>query len=184
MEEWRDITYIKQVIYNWSYQISNYGRVKNSNTQRVLSHGDTRWYKQVILYNNWTIKAHTIHSLVMNEFIWYRLKGIKINHKDWDKSNNNLNNLEYCTHSDNQKHSYRILWNKTIFQTNHPRSSLWKFWKYHNSSKKISQYTKNWDFIKKWYSIADIIRDLWISHVWDVCRWKQKTAWGFKWEYY
>jgi len=47
----------------------------------------------------------TIHSLVMLAFVGPRAKGDWINHKNGDKSDNRLENLEYCTPKQNQEHA-------------------------------------------------------------------------------
>lgn len=47
------------------------------------------------------------------EFIPNILNKPCINHIDWNWLNNNLNNLEWCTHSENELHSYKILWKHT-----------------------------------------------------------------------
>jgi hypothetical protein len=49
-----------------------------------------------------------IHRLVMESFVGGCPKGKNVNHKDGDKLNNNLKNLEYVTPSENSKHSFRI----------------------------------------------------------------------------
>lgn len=51
---------------------------------------------------------HYIHTLVMKTFVGPRPEGKEINHKDNDKTNNNLDNLEYVTHSENVRHSFRF----------------------------------------------------------------------------
>lgn len=48
----------------------------------------------------------TVHSLVAEAFIGPRPKGMDINHKDGNKKNNNVGNLEYCSRSANMKHAY------------------------------------------------------------------------------
>ena len=52
-----------------------------------------------------TTKQRTIHSLVMETFVGPRPNGLWINHKNGDKTDNRLENLEYCTASDNQRHA-------------------------------------------------------------------------------
>lgn len=50
---------------------------------------------------------HLIHRLVMLSFVGYSDK--QVNHKDGNKSNNSLENLEYCTSSENLLHASRVL---------------------------------------------------------------------------
>jgi len=51
-----------------------------------------------------------LHRIVMEAFIG--ISDLSVNHKDGDKSNNKLENLEYCTDSFNELHKYRVLINK------------------------------------------------------------------------
>ena len=64
--------------------------------------------------------------------------------------------------------------------------NLWKFWKDNHLSKKVNQYTKDWEFLQTWDWISVVERELWINH-WNICQcclWKHKSAWGFIWKYY
>jgi len=154
--------------------------------ERILKQSKNKyWYISISLYNNWIIKTFQIHRLVAMAFFDNTEDKPQVNHINWIKTDNRLENLEWCTASENIIHSFKVLWNKNHFHTNHPKSNLWKFWKDHNSSKKIKQYIKDWNFIKTWFSIMDIERELWI-HRWNIsncCQWTRKTAWWFIWKY-
>jgi len=61
----------------------------------------------------------------------------------------------------------------------------WKFWKEHSKSKKVNQYSLDWNFIKRWDSVADVFRESKISP-WNIsscCLWKRNTAWWYIWKY-
>lgn len=62
-------------------------------------------YKIVWLSVNGKVKAYTVHKLVALTFFG-ESHGRDINHKDGNKSNNCIDNLEYCTRSENVKHAY------------------------------------------------------------------------------
>lgn len=138
---------------------------------------NNNWYKCIDLYFEWKRKKFLFHRLVMLTFMWE--SELDVNHKDWDKTNNSLVNLEYCTKSHNMKHYFNELWWKR------ESPSKWKFWKDNHLSKKINQYDLNWVFIKEWDSMASIHRWLWIlaSNVSNVCRWVRKTAKWFIFKY-
>ena len=72
-------------------------------TKKVLAGGVAgNGYLTVGLKN----KTHTIHRLVANAFIANSLNKRCVNHKDGDKLNNNINNLEWCSYSENNQHAY------------------------------------------------------------------------------
>lgn len=66
---------------------------------------DKDGYEVISLWLNGKIKTEKIHYLVMLTFIGERKKGYEINHLDFNRSNNCLDNLEYSTRVQNLKHS-------------------------------------------------------------------------------
>jgi hypothetical protein len=110
MEIWKDIKG-----YEGKYQISSFGRVKSlkrkTNNQYckkdhflkqfISDYG----YLRVTLKKNKILKTYTVHKLVLNVFLGYeKLQG---NHINGIKTDNRLENLEYCTQSENQIHAYK-----------------------------------------------------------------------------
>ena len=116
MEEiWKDIQG-----YEGLYQISNLGRVKSlgriiTNKIRtyyredlILSPGkDKDGYFQVQLYKNGINKMRKVHRLVAETFILNPNNYPCINHKDENKQNNHVSNLEWCTVKYNQNYGTR-----------------------------------------------------------------------------
>jgi len=98
MEEWKDIKG-----YEGLYQISNLGRVKNIKTNYIRKSIITKLgYYQVKLLN----KMYLIHRLVAQAFIDNPNNYPEINHSDGNKANNKIENLIWCTRSQNVKHSF------------------------------------------------------------------------------
>lgn len=91
MEDWKDIKG-----YEGEYQISSCGRVRSLKTNRVLKlyEGD---YSRVCLCKNGVKKTWKVHRLVADAFIPNPDNLPEINHKDENKYNNCVENLEWCS---------------------------------------------------------------------------------------
>lgn len=91
-EEWRDI------IDHEDYQVSNFGRVRNVETGRILKPGPLNKYKKyrkVCLEDG---KTYLVHRLVAQAFIPNSDPEhlTQVNHKDENPANNHVDNLEWC----------------------------------------------------------------------------------------
>jgi hypothetical protein len=121
-EIWKDV-----IGYEGLYQVSSLGRVKSlsynkTGKEKILSPCRRMGYPSVILYKYGNKKHKTIHSLEAEAFIDkdYRLKGLVINHKNFNRDDNNLENLEIITARENTNlkhipHSSKytgVCWNK------------------------------------------------------------------------
>lgn len=112
-EVWKDV-----VGYEGFYQVSNKGNVysverKDSRGQRrggrILKPRYTRRsYIQVQLWKNGKSKNKYTHRLVAESFIPNPKGFLEINHKDENKSNNRVENLEWCTREYNNTYGTRI----------------------------------------------------------------------------
>ena len=113
IEEWKPV-----FGYEESHEVSNFGRVRSidriaSNGRfyngRILAIKSIRGYSNVTLTFNGTIVTKQVHRLVMLTFKYVENANmLQVNHIDGVKNNNILSNLEWCTPSENQKHSYTI----------------------------------------------------------------------------
>lgn len=104
-EIWKDIEE-----YEGIYQVSNLGKVKSfkRGSERMLKPcRDRRGYLIVDLYKNGKHKNNKIHRLVAQAFIPNPENKSEINHIDEDKTNNNVDNLEWSTRKENLNHGTR-----------------------------------------------------------------------------
>ena len=103
-EEWRPIKG-----YEGLYEVSNMGRVKSlyCGKTRILKQDTNQGgYMVVDLHKNRTSNRKLVHRLVATAFIRNSNSYKIINHKDGNKKNNTIDNLEWCTWSYNTKHAY------------------------------------------------------------------------------
>ena len=115
-EDWRDI-----VGYERFYKISNRGRVKSRCCiLRPFRH--TRGYLMVNLWKYGVCKKAYISRLVAKAFIPNPLNLPTVNHKDGNKENNNVENLEWMTYRDNSWHG--LINGLLCVGEDHPNSKL------------------------------------------------------------
>lgn len=107
--------------YEKRYSISKSGVIKSlskrGKTCTVKKTGVSKWgYERTTLWNGVKNVNHKVHRLVAITYMKNPQKHGDINHIDGDKLNNNLDNLEYCSRSENMKHAYKtglkIHWRK------------------------------------------------------------------------
>lgn len=109
MEVWKDIKG-----YEGIYQVSSFGRVKkltqeDSDETRILSQTKQQnGYLYVSLYENGKVLKRTVHRLVADAFIPNKDDFPCVNHKDENKQNNMVENLEWCTHKHNSNYGSAI----------------------------------------------------------------------------
>lgn len=89
------------------YMISNLGTVRSIrfNKEKILK---PRKLSKGYLHVNLKGKNHTIHRLVASAFISNFSKLLEVNHINGVKTDNKVENLEMCTHSQNIKHAWNI----------------------------------------------------------------------------
>lgn len=112
-EIWKDV-----INYENFYQVSNFGRVKSLSRlsargfmiqDRILTPRlDGGGYHKAFLYKNSIRKQYSIHRLVCLHFLYRENSTLEVNHKDGNKNNNHLENLEWCTRGYNISHAYKL----------------------------------------------------------------------------
>ena len=160
MEEWKEVNN-----YEGLYWISNLGHVKNSKGKILKPTVQVNGYYKVNLIKNKISKNHTIHRLVAEAFIPNPDKLPEVNHKDENKLNNSVHNLEWCSHKYNSTYGTIL----TRIQE--------------NSVNCVSVKCVETGIIYKSIREAGKITNIDHSNIAKVCRGKQKTAGGYHWVY-
>lgn len=167
-EIWKDV-----VGYKGIYQVSNFGRVKgidrvggNNHTykEKILKpQAHTHGYFQVTLNNKSKKTKVYIHRIVLEAFEGSCPPEMECNHKNGNKRDNRLSNLEYCTRSDNHIHAYRILGKKAPRGENHNGSKL--------TEKDVRRIRKSKDTVRSLVNLFQVseqtIRDVLKKRRWN-----------------
>lgn len=148
--------------YEHAYQVSDRGNVRNIRTGKLLKpHQKKNGYLSVKLYLDKKATSHYIHRLVADAFLSNPDKLETVNHKNLDKTDNRLCNLEYMTLQDNICH-------------------------YHNGNAIIRQTAPDGTFVADWKNTAEIIETYpWWNrtNIRMNLNGLSKTAYGFVWTY-
>lgn len=164
------------------YEVSNWGRVRSLDRYMNQVGGGKQFRKGKILkplnyrgngylcvqlMNNSSHKLVYIHRLVAEAFIPNPDSLPCVNHKDENKENNRVENLEWCTHSYNN-----------TYGTAKERGDKKK-------SKKTYQYTLDGELVCEYSSVAEVQKlKGWLSgNIASACTGKLKTAYGYIWSH-
>lgn len=161
--------------YETIYLVSDCGRVRNITTGRILKATTTKTgYRRVTLYNGIERKSFLVHRLVAMAFIGVpNDPELQINHLDGDKSNNRIDNLEWCTQSENLAHSFKIgLRNYNLQQL------------LNKNRKRVRQLDMKGEPIREWESMSEAARQLGlsVSNICNCCAGRLNSTGGYRWE--
>jgi hypothetical protein len=185
-EIWKDIEG-----YEGLYQVSNLGRVRGLDRVVVCKNGVTLPFRGVILkqqtnrtgYKNVVLSKQKkpvckeVHRLVALAFVENPHNKPQVNHIDFCRTNNVATNLEFVTSKENHKHAFEV--GKRI------GSCTGKKGKHSHSNKPVLQFSKDGKFLNRYFSMVEAQNKTGVdnSDISAVCRGKNKTAGGYKWEY-
>lgn len=166
-EIWKDIPG-----YEGGYQVSSFGKVRSLYPNRKQNQlmdllENTRGYYRVHLTKGDKVNFKMVHRLVAETFLENPLNLPQVNHKDENKKNNHVENLEWCSNLENQRHG-------TVIQR-----------RAESCKKPILQCDTSGNVIKEWDSAVSVHRELGFStgYLCDALKGKHEKAYGFIWKY-
>ena len=116
MEKWKDIQEYS------GYQVSNKGRIRTfQKITKTTKHGDRRWKDRILkpkqgrdycqrveLWKDGKHKTFLVHRLEAEAFLGKPIsEDMTVNHKDGDRTNNNIENLEWMTRKENIQYGFK-----------------------------------------------------------------------------
>lgn len=152
------------------YEINRSGVVRNRKTRKIKNPTPMKgMYPKVSLQKGHKQYARNVHVLLARAFIPNPMGKPEVNHIDGNKSNNNLDNLEWVTRSENMVHARRTGLHKS------------------DGDKPVSQYTRDGEYVASYKSISEASRKTGvdISGISRVARGKRycHTAGGYVWKW-
>lgn len=156
-------------IYSRNYKHT--GRIK-----KLSLVDDGHGYTQVFLCSQGKVRTKKVHRLVAETFIPNPNNKPQVNHKNGIRNDNRVENLEWVTNSENNKHSYDVLHRK--------KALLGKFGAKHQRSKLLQQI-QDGVVIAEHYGTCEAERKTGIKfgNIAACCRGERKTAGGYQWKY-
>jgi len=183
MEEWKPVEN-----YETQYEVSSHGRIRSLNRliKTGIRHSDYRetkgkllklnlkrnGYLSVDLSNEGKVKTMTVHRIVANAFLQNDSKP-QVNHKNGNKTDNRVTNLEWATRSENQTHRFKVLGHTGKLK---PVKCV-QTGEVHGSSKQAAEWLNatKYQYSKQVTTLARKIRKNCVGEI--------DKAYGYKWTY-
>jgi hypothetical protein len=188
--------------YSGYYQVSSTGRVKRLARyvdrhaygivhqrfygERIIKPSLSNGYPVVNLCKENKVKHVQVHRIVAESFIPNPQKKEQVNHKNGIRNDNRVENLEWVTNTENQRHSFQVLGRvsgrKGKRNSLKTRLAIKNYWKehYNEKGKSVRCIELNRVFI----GITTACKELGVSsHIGDCCKGKRETCGGYHWEY-
>ena len=150
------------------YRVSRSGEIYNSEGHKMTQFETNSGYLRVKLSKGVPRKMYSVHRIVAETFLDNPESHPVVNHKDCNRHNNSVENLEWCTRSYNNMYAYTV---GGMLGT---------------KRKPVYQFDLNTkELIKKWDSPIDVTRAIGIAsqNISKVCRGKRNHAGGYLWSY-
>lgn len=175
--------------YEGMYQVSSYGRVKSLarkvrrgdtdhlQRERIIKPASLNGYYHVGLHRNGICKTAFIHRMVAIAFIPNPLSKDCINHKDCNRINNRVENLEWVTKAENNQHAW----------DNGRQEKLRELMKRGLRNRAVLQLDLNGNTIKQFDTIKEASSETGANHahISQCCKnqYGRRTCGGYKWQY-
>lgn len=150
------------------YEVNQFGEIRHKKYQHILTpRVNSGGYGYVAFTINGERKNFAIHRIVANAFIPNPNGATEVNHKDYNRLNNCVDNLEWITSSDNKNHAYKKIENHIA------------------RGKQVEQYTKNGEYIKTYETVSDAAKAVGccVAAISNCCLGRSKTSMGFQWRF-
>lgn len=174
-EEWK-------LVYSGQYAVSSFGRVvslylKGKFRVKEMVQRDSASYLKVHLHIAGESKLVSVHRIVATAFISNPENLPEVNHKDGNKHNNHVDNLEWVSKSQNKRHSIDVL------KRTHPLQG--KCLDVSCVFREVEQYTLAGEFLGFYHSIrvAALATGINETNISRCANGKRKTAGGYIWRF-
>ena len=149
----------------------NYGR--SGKKKEMKPNKDINGYNRIELSIEGKKKKFMVHRLVALAFIPNPDNLPEVNHKDENKTNNMVGNLEWCSIKYNNTYGTRL---ERVSKIQLNRK---------DKSRPVKQFTKDGVFIKEYPSMHEVERQtgFYYSHIGKCCKGKSKSSYGYIWRY-
>ena len=158
----------KQVLEHPNYEVNQYGDIRHKKRkQKLKPRSNNGGYQYVNIKVDGKNTNFAVHRIVANAFIPNPNGYTEVNHKDYNRLNNCVDNLEWTSSSQNKYHAYLKEENKN------------------SRGKQVEQYTKDGAYLKTYPSVSAAAKEMGccIAAISNCCSGRTKSSQGYRWKF-